>query len=383
MIQIQQAIGKGKADIMDIKPMENRSPYMAALFATKILGLSGSSEMFKLMEEGRGDRTKGITAERILTGMMNPQVESELIDLLRKTARTWSEVFAVMGSDIKQAMLPFTKMTEYNAGAGLGSDLLGVSKFLAEEKLNAIGTLGDNIVAMLPSIKNLPGLLTKGAATFGRLLEIGGSLTKAFSGLLPAIGAFGIVLGALSTGLLGTASVIAGLMSFAYNFVRVKKAGAGWGDAFEIAGKSFLGAFEDAGNMAKATFVDLPKAITMAKEGLSTLGDWEENSGRNVKSWKFGTKGAEDGLGEEANIAGPVGQINQNTNEIKKQGAKMQNIQLELLKQVSGRAVVNRVTRVTPNVIANVGTIKSGVEYDQFMRDLTRSVHLAVNNVAY
>lgn len=383
MIQIQQAIGKGKADIMDIKPMENRSPYMAALFATKILGLSGSSEMFKLMEEGRGDRTKGITAERILTGMMNPQVEAELIDLLRKTARTWPEVFAVMGSDIKQAMLPFTKMTEYNAGAGLGTELLGVSKFLAEEKLNAIGTLGDNIVAMLPSIENLPGLLTKGAATFGRLLEIGGGLTKAFGGLLPAIAGIGMALGTLSTAFLGVAAVIAAIPNFFVGLVQAKRSGMGWLDALKFGGMTALGGFEDSYNMLKATWVDLPQLTTMAREGLKGLGDWEENSGRNIKSWKFGTKGAEDALGEEANIAGPVGQINQNTNEIKKQGAKMQNIQLELLKQVSGRAVVNRVTRVAPNVIANVGTIKSGVEYDQFMRDLTRSVHLAVNNVAY
>lgn len=371
MIQIQQAIGKGKADIMDIKPMENRSPYMASLFATKVLGLSGSSEMFKLMDEGRGDRTKGITAERILTGMMSEKTESELIDMLRQSARTWDEVFTVMGSDFKKAMLSFTEEFEQGAGGRIGSQLLGISKWIAENDLNDIGTLGDNLAELLPDVGELSGLLQKGTHWLGELLDVGGRLTAGLTNFIPLL----VVLGKV---VIAATAAFAGILGIIPALVRYFK-----GDNPNERGSLWSAFTTLMGGEGTSMFQSLDKLGTLSQEGLLKLGGFSEDIGTMLESFQFGREHIDDALGGTPEIQGPVAKIAENTEELKKQGAKMQSVQLELLKQISGKAVINRVTRVTPNVVANVGTIKSGVEYDQFMRDLTRSVHLATANVAY
>lgn len=371
MIQIQQAIGKGKADIMDIKPMENRSPYMASLFATKVLGLSGSSEMFKLMEEGRGDRTKGITAERILTGMMSEKTERELMDMLRHSARTWDEVFAVMGSDFKKAMLPFTEKFEQGAGGRIGSQLLGISKWIAENDLNEIGTLGDNLAKLLPDVGELSGLLQKGTHWLGEMLDVGGRLTAALTNFIPLL----VLLGKVVIAAVGGISGILGVIPAIIRGIRGKdmsEPGSLWAARGALLGVNGISLFQN-----------LDKLGEITKNGMLTLGELSTEIGEMFESFQYGRDHIDNALGGTPEIQGPVAKIAENTEELKKQGAKMQSVQLELLKQISGKAVINRVTRVTPNVVANVGTIKSGVEYDQFMRDLTRSVHLATANVAY
>lgn len=371
MIQIQQAIGKGKADIMDIKPMENRSPYMASLFATKVLGLSGSSEMFKLMDEGRGDRTKGITAERILTGMMSEKTESELIDMLRQSARTWDEVFTVMGSDFKKAMLSFTEEFEQGAGGRIGSQLLGISKWIAENDLNDIGTLGDNLAELLPDVGELSGLLQKGTHWLGELLDVGGRLTQGLTNFIPLL----VLLGKVVIAATAAFSLIFGIVPAIVRWMK--------GDNPNEPGTLWSAFTTLVGPEGASMFQSLDKLGALSQEGLLTLGEFSTDIGEMLESFQFGRENIENALGGTPEIQGPVAKIAENTEELKKQGAKMQSVQLELLKQISGKAVINRVTRVAPNVVANVGTIKSGVEYDQFMRDLTRSVHLATANVAY
>ena len=121
---------------------------------------------------------------------------------------------------------------------------------------------------------------------------------------------------------------------------------------------------------------------------VGNLGEGLLGASTELGNANVGMKHVENAEGKDINVEDQglgttAATIAKDTGEIKRNGAKLTAIQLELLKQVSGRMIVNRVTRVTPNIVANVGTIKSGVEYDQFMRDLRDNVRIATMNVAY
>lgn len=384
MLQIQQGIGKGKLDTMDIKPMENRSPMMANLWAQKFLGLSGAAEMFRMMDEGRGDRTKGITPEKFLPRMASAEVEKELMDMLRSTARSWDQIFAVVGSDLQQGMLNFTKKVQDAANGKFGSDVLGVSKFIAEEKLNDTGTLGDIITKIMPSIEDLPGALTKGLNTFGEFLGLVGEVTKGFAALVPAVTAIGaamsIVVGIVQ--LIG--GVAATLMTLPATAVRLAR-----GEDPKTVFGQLADAFYKPGVTTMKAGVTLASKTTDIQDALMKLGELSEKVGHEFETARLGKSEIKRGSTEkpmnveDSGLTGTTGEIAKDTKEIKKNGAKLTSIQLELLKQVSGRAVVNNVTRVAPNIVANVGTIKSGIEYEQFMADLNKTVRLAAMNMAY
>lgn len=371
MLQIQQGIGKGKLDTQDIKPMENRSPALATLWAKKILGLSGAAEMFRMMDEGRGDRTKGITPEKFLPRMMSAEVERELLDLMRGSVRTWEEVFQVVGSDLQEGMKPFVVAVQNAAGGNLGSQILGVSKYIAEENLSDTGKLGDIILKIMPSLEDIPTLLNVGTHTLAEFLGISGQLTKVFANLIPVIVDFGSVFLYVIEGIYGFVGVIATF------FQNIGKDGP-WKKAPSL---------ETAGKIDEAidTLQTMKQPLSWHVEN---LGKGLIDTSTEFDKMKFGMKHVENAEGKDINVEDQglgttAATIAKDTGEIKRNGAKLTAIQLELLKQVSGRMIVNRVTRVTPNIVANVGTIKSGVEYDQFMRDLRDNVRIATMNVAY
>lgn len=305
------------------------------------------------------------------------RLENDLIDMLRQSARTWDEVFTVMGSDFKKAMLSFTKEFEQGAGGRIGSQLLGISKWIAENPVNDKGTIGDNLAAMIPNVKELSGLVQKGIHTFGRMLDVGGQLVSALGYLIPVLGWLGggvLSVAALLNMIVGFIPAVGRFISTWIETGSLKKANKAVDDPNTFFGKGF----------AQLRAADTLATATSALQPLiESGGKFISGLGQNLESWQIGREHIDNALGGTPEIQGPVAKIAENTEELKKQGAKMQSVQLELLKQISGKAVINRVTRVTPNVVANVGTIKSGVEYDQFMRDLTRSVHLATANVAY
>ena len=371
MLQIQQGIGKGKLDTQDIKPMENRSPALANLWAKKILGLSGAAEMFRVMEEGRGDRTKGLTPEKFLPRMMSAEVERELIDLMRGSVRTWEEVLRVVGSDLQEGMKPFVVAAQAAGGGNLGSQILGVSQYIAEENLSDTGKLGDIVLKIMPSLEDLPTLLNMGAHTLAQILGLSGQLTKVFSGLIPVIVDFGTAV----------LSVIGGLYAVVGSFSTV----------FKNIGKD--GPWKASSSLETAWKIsDAVDTLQMLKQPVSwqieNLGEGLLGASTEFGKVNFGMKHVENAEGKDVNVEDQglgttAANIAKDTGEIKRNGAKLTAIQLELLKQVSGRMIVNRVTRVTPNIVANVGTIKSGVEYDQFMRDLRDNVRIATMNVAY
>ena len=385
MLQIQQGIGKGKLDTMDIKPMENRSPMMANLWAQKFLGLSGAAEMFRMMDEGRGDRTKGITPEKFLPRMASAEVEKELMDMLRSTARSWNQIFTVVGSDLQHGMLNFTKKVQDAANGKFGSDVLGVSQYIAEEKLSDTGTLGDIVSAIIPSLDNLPKLLTNGIHTFGKFMLVASDVTSAVKGLVPIFTGFGAALLLLISGVQSVAALISAVPAgLVRGIATAVKGGSFWEgfkggllDVFDAPLASIRGAgelFESTGGIINA---------------LDSIAKLEGNIGTEANKINIGQTEVKHGGTdkpmnvEDTGLTGTTGEIAKDTKEIKKNGAKLTSIQLELLKQVSGRAVVNNVTRVAPNIVANVGTIKSGVEYEQFMADLNKTVRLAAMNMAY
>ena len=103
-----------------------------------------------------------------------------------------------------------------------------------------------------------------------------------------------------------------------------------------------------------------------------------------VAKWKSGDKNPEaaplasDNVGLSAAV-----QTAANTAAIKHNTAKATEVQIALLKQVAGRAVVNRITNVRPNIVANVGSIKSGADLDEVMKRLEVATASAVAGYAY
>ena len=75
------------------------------------------------------------------------------------------------------------------------------------------------------------------------------------------------------------------------------------------------------------------------------------------------------------NVATGVGNIDKNTR-------KATQVQLAILKQVAGTRTINRVVHVSPNIVANVGTIRNGIEYEQLLKDLGTTVNHAVTAYA-
>lgn len=389
MLQIQQGIGKGKLDTMDIKPMENRSTMMATLWAQKFLGLSGAAEMFRMMDEGRGDRTKGITPEKFLPRMASKEVEKELMEMLRSTARTWDQVFTVVGSDLQEGMLNFTKKFQDAANGRLGSQVLGVSKYVAEEKLSDTGTLGDILNKLLPDLNDLPALINSGMHNLGKLFKLSGDITRVFTELLPAVSAIGATFLGVASILEGVTGIFAGIFVFLGVLSKgLFTPGVSIKDSFRLAWNAFVGSF-DASVTSRKAANSLMRTTTKLLDPLKGLAEFEGAVGDELIAANVGLKDVgEGGKGkpmnvEDSGLTGTTAEIAKDTKEIKKNGAKLTSIQLELLKQVSGRAVINNMTRVAPNIVANVGTIKSGVEYEQFMADLNKTVRLASMNMAY
>lgn len=371
-LQLQQAIGKGAADIMDIKPMENRSVAMTNLWARMAMGLEGGApELFRVMDAARGkSRTEGVTPEKFLPRMMDPETEKTLLDMLHHTARSWDDVFAVVKSDIKQGALGFTSRISAGSGGDLGSTLLGMSQAIALDLIGPYGTLSDLLNQLIPSGDKLVETINDVIHKAGQLLEVGAAFLQAGAvvtgGLLKLAGGIHFLVDVIqSIGLL-----VGGALRYAITgnenpkeFQLLRGSWSSWWNT----------SYQDIGD--KITSMGLEYA-----KGMLDMGEKLEQT--NIRPRKIDNAPGDDSKNIEA-LTGATGEIAKDTKEIKKNGAKLTSIQLELLKQVSGRAIVNNVTRVAPNIVANVGTIKSGIEYEQFMADLNKTVRLAAMNMAY
>ena len=447
MIQVLQGIGKGKLDMQDIKPILNRSGAFADLLARRVFGLKGRGDLYTQLDEGRGDRTKGLTAERLIYGLLSTELTKDLDALFRKTARTWADVGEIMKSDIGRALLPLIGGASAAGNGGIGDLLTGITGAIADS------TLGDDI-------KNW--IETK----LMRVIDGQGGLRGAIEACVNAVGALGL---GLVTGAEICISALNGFvtaLSYAmqaldaltpknllpvdtndiqrhygwtdeqmgrmadpryYRTVSIGKGETtkdgdvitdtigGGANARAVVFNPNRLASSDPNNLSGVYShyglgIAMPKQQAFLSAQIDNLGQslqsqmyGEIRSRMNtaqslvhalvggatdvlseMATWKSGDKNTEAAPLASDNVAlSAAVQTAANTAAIKHNTAKATEVQIALLKQVAGRAVVNRITNVRPNIVANVGSIKSGADLDEVMKRLEIATASAVAGYAY
>ena len=444
MIQVLQGIGKGKLDMQDIKPILNRSGAFADLLARGVFGLKGRGDLYTKLDEGRGDRSKGLTAERLISGLLSTELTKNLDNLFRKTARTWADVGEIMKSDIGRALLPLIGGASAAGNGGIGDLLTSITGAIADS------TLGDDIKNWIET----------------RLMHVidgQGGLRGAIETCVNAVGALGLGLAA------GAKVCISALNGFVTALTYVMQAidaitpgelvpvtmkdiqrQHGWTDeqALKLADPRYYRVIPDTKRARKpgdvvtdrysdrsmgmaVVFNPNNKAYTSESEMQGLFDNYGFFSGdRNdflraqmktlqsdarsyvykelrgrisnaqdivnqmstgavdlldaLAKWKSGDKNPEAAPLASDNVAlSAAVQTAANTAAIKHNTAKATEVQIALLKQVAGRAVVNRITNVRPNIVANVGSIKSGADLDEVMKRLEVATASAVAGYAY
>lgn len=444
MIQVLQGIGKGKLDMQDIKPILNRSGAFADLLARGVFGLKGRGDLYTQLDEGRGDRNKGLTAERFISGLLSTELTKNLDALFRKTARTWADVGEIMKSDIGRALLPLIGGASAAGNGGIGDLLTSITGAIADS------TLGDDI-------KNW--IETK----LMRVIDGQGGLRGAIETCVNAVGALGLGLAAGAKVCISALNGFVTALTYAMQAIDAITPGElvpvtmkdiqrqhGWTDeqALKVADPRYYRAipdtkrarkpgdvvtdrYSDAGMHMAVVFNPNNKAYASESEMQGLFDNYGFFSGdRNdflraqmktlqsdarsyvyselrgrisnaqdivnqmstgaidlfdaVAKWKSGDKNPNDAPSASDNVAlSAAVQTAANTAAIKHNTAKATEVQIALLKQVAGRAVVNRITNVRPNIVANVGSIKSGADLDEVMTRLEVATASAVAGYAY
>ena len=444
MVQVLQGIGKGKLDMQDIKPILNRSGAFADLLARGVFGLKGRGDLYTQLEEGRGDRNKGLTAERLISGLLSSELTKNLDALFRKTARTWADVGEIMKSDIGRALLPLIGGASAAGNGGIGDLLTSITGAIADS------TLGDDI-------KNW--IETK----LMRVIDGQGGLRGAIETCVNAVGALGLGLAAGAKVCISALNGFVTALTYAMQAIDAITPGElvpvtmkdiqrqhGWTDeqALKVADPRYYRAipdtkrarkpgdvvtdrYSDAGMHMAVVFNPNNKAYASESEMQGLFDNYGFFSGdRNdflraqmktlqsdarsyvyselrgrisnaqdivnqmstgavdlfdaVAKWKSGDKNPDAAPLASDNVAlSAAVQTAANTAAIKHNTAKATEVQIALLKQVAGRAVVNRITNVRPNIVANVGSIKSGADLDEVMKRLEVATASAVAGYAY
>ena len=447
MIQVLQGIGKGKLDMQDIKPILNRSGAFADLLARGVFGLKGRGDLYTQLEEGRGDRTKGLTAERLISGLLSSELTKNLDALFRKTARTWADVGEIMKSDIGRALLPLIGGASAAGNGGIGDLLTSITGAIADS------TLGDDIknwieTRLMHVIDGQGGLrgaieaCVNAVGALGLGLVTGAEICiSALNGFVTALSYAMQALDALTPKNLlpvdtndiqrhyGWTDEQMGRMADAryYRTVSIGKGETtkdgdvitdtigGGANARAVVFNPNQMASADTNNLS-GVYSHYGLGITMPKQQ-AFLSAQIDNLGQSLQSKMYGeirsrmdttqrlvhalVGGASDVLSEMATWksgdkkpdAAPLASDNvalsaavqtaANTAAIKHNTAKATEVQIALLKQVAGRAVVNRITNVRPNIVANVGSIKSGADLDEVMKRLEVATASAVAGYAY
>lgn len=444
MIQVLQGIGKGKLDMQDIKPILNRSGAFADLLARGVFGLKGRGDLYTQLDEGRGDRNKGLTAERLISGLLSTELTKNLDALFRKTARTWADVGEIMKSDIGRALLPLIGGASAAGNGGIGDLLTSITGAIADS------TLGDDI-------KNW--IETK----LMRVIDGQGGLRGAIETCVNAVGALGLGLAAGAKVCISALNGFVTALTYAMQAIDAITPGElvpitmkdiqrqhGWTDeqALKVVDPRYYRAipdtkrarkpgdvvtdrYSDAGMHMAVVFNPNNKAYASESEMQGLFDNYGFFSGdRNdflraqmktlqsdarsyvynelrgkisdaqdivnqlttgaidlfdaIAKWTSGDKNAEaDAKGGASLALSALTQTAANTAAIKHNTAKATEVQIALLKQVAGRAVVNRITNVRPNIVANVGSIKSGADLDEVMKRLEIATASAVAGYAY
>lgn len=447
MIQVLQGIGKGKLDMQDIKPILNRSGAFADLLARRVFGLKGRGDLYTQLDEGRGDRTKGLTAERLISGLLSTELTKDLDALFRKTARTWADVGEIMKSDIGRALLPLIGGASAAGNGGIGDLLTSITGAIADSTLgddiknwietrlmhvidgqgglrgaieacvNAVGALGLGLVTGAEiCISALNGFVT--ALTYA--MQALDALTP--KNLLPVntndiqrhYGWTDEQMGRMAdpryyrTVSIGTGETTkngdvitdtrgGGVNARAVVFNPNKMASA---DTDNLSGvyshyglgitmpkqQAFLSAQIDnlGQSLQSKMYGEIRSRMDTAQRLVHALVGGASDVLSEMATWKSGDKKPEDAPLASDNVAlSAAVQTAANTAAIKHNTAKATEVQIALLKQVAGRAVVNRITNVRPNIVANVGSIKSGADLDEVMKRLEVATASAVAGYAY
>lgn len=447
MIQVLQGIGKGKLDMQDIKPILNRSGAFADLLARGVFGLKGRGDLYTQLEEGRGDRNKGLTAERLISGLLSTELTKNLDALFRKTARTWADVGEIMKSDIGRALLPLIGGASAAGNGGIGDLLTSITGAIADS------TLGDDIknwieTRLMHVIDGQGGLrgaieaCVNAVGALGLGLVTGAEICiSALNGFVTALTYAMQALDALTPKNLlpvntndiqrhyGWTDEQMGRMADPRYYRTVSigkgettKAGdvitdtiGGGANARAVVFNPNQPASSDPNNLS-GVYSNYGLGITMPKRQ-AFLSAQIDNLGQSLQSkmygeirsrmdtaqrlvhalvggasdvlsematWKSGDKNPNDAPLASDNVAlSAAVQTAANTAAIKHNTAKATEVQIALLKQVAGRAVVNRITNVRPNIVANVGSIKSGADLDEVMKRLEVATASAVAGYAY
>lgn len=126
--QVIQMISKGRGNIQDIRPILESGGHMGDMIARFGFGASGAADLYKLNDK------KELTADKLLTNLLSDKTSDDLRELMRRSARTWEEVAAIMKSDLNKLFLPTIRAFADESEYGLGDKLTSMTKTLADQE---------------------------------------------------------------------------------------------------------------------------------------------------------------------------------------------------------------------------------------------------------
>lgn len=449
MRQIIQMVSKGRGNIQDIRPILESGGHMGDMIARFGFRASGAADLYGLNEK------KQLTADRLLTNLLDTKTTKDLDNLMRRTRRTWEDTWAILKTDMNQLFMPTIRSFASSNQYGLGDKLLGYSGAIAQNKefQDKILQFTDNVVTNI--IEKWPDYVEQGIQTLGMVALIAtyvGSLLKLVNTGLSALtsaytsGQAGLRFEEVFENVTGEKTwMLSGQQQTA---MAINKLGGdldtpltkfmttGWAKSAveqitkygnltdrdieamvdkELGNEKGMTDYErrterpyliDEYKQARdllyklaneSSIVDDTNAyLSMSgmrsrsdqrgAEMLDSIQDFAYSALSTGKISNFIKAGEEQKqkiedsyLPEQAvfmnNIATGVGNIDKNTR-------KATQVQLAILKQVAGTRTINRVVHVSPNIVANVGTIRNGIEYEQLLKDLGTTVNHAVTAYA-
>ena len=469
MRQIIQMVSKGRGNIQDIRPILESGGHMGDMIARFGFRANGAADLYGLNEK------KQLTADRLLTNLLDEKTTKDLDNLMRRTRRTWEDTWAILKTDMNQLFMPTIRSFASSNQYGLGDKLLGYSGAIAQNKefQDKILQFTDNVVTNL--IEKWPDYVEQGIQTLGMVgliaIYVGGifkavntamtwlthtyhasqagdqfnevfdnviklsdidriKLTSDYSNMgmtdvlktmlsgLPGQGSGQLLVSHAVRKLGGdlpipTSNVMT--KEWAKSAVeQINKYGNLTDDDIRsmvfkrtkndrFADRHYLEqSYKQARDLlynvaTKSSIVDDMEGFLSMGEMLDRADKRVEEIYESVKNWTFAAlstdkisnfiKAGEEQkekiessyLPEQAvfmnNVATGVGNIDKNTR-------KATQVQLAILKQVAGTRTINRVVHVSPNIVANVGTIRNGIEYEQLLKDLGTTVNHAVTAYA-
>ena len=449
MRQIIQMVSKGRGNIQDIRPILESGGHMGDMIARFGFRASGAADLYGLNDK------KQLTADRLLTNLLDEKTTKDLDNLMRRTRRTWEDTWAILKTDMNQLFMPTIRSFASSNQYGLGDKLLGYSGAIAQNKefQDKILQFTDNVITNL--IEKWPDYVEQGIQTFGVVALIAtyvGSLLKAVNTALSWLSTsymslqaglqfeevFENVTGRSTFMLSGQEQTAAAIQTLGGNLdsplttvmtsewaksalEQITKYGSltdsdieamvdkelsndkGMTDYERRTERPYL--IEDykrerdllnklANNSSilddMGGYISMREMRTRVDDRIDEMHESLQNAAFSALSTgkisNFIKAGEEQKekiessyLPEQAvfmnNVATGVGNIDKNTR-------KATQVQLAILKQVAGTRTINRVVHVSPNIVANVATIRNGIEYEQLLKDLGTTVNHAVTAYA-